>query len=139
MRHVNIYTYTSFRTPKRQNGVIGYVLECNGKTLSNFSILKNVTKNYAELNALTDALGRLRERVELDIYTESTYVYEGVTKWMNQWKASSWLTKKGEEVSNLTDWSFTYDFLKDYHYVVHLNEDHEYKKWLKSEVLSRIN
>lgn len=137
MKHVNIYLYTTFRGVRRQNGVIGYVLECNGGTLSDFKEIRDVTCHFAEISVLGDALGRLIEDVDLDIYTESQYVYKGIIEWMYEWDKASWKNKKGDEVANMMEWQLVFEYLSRMNHVVHHEEEHEYRNWLKSEVNRR--
>lgn len=78
MRHVNIYTETTFKGLKTQNGVIGYVLELITNkepiTLDSTEILHDMKPNRAELAAIIKALKRMNEKCELTIFTESSYV-----------------------------------------------------------------
>ena len=47
---------------------------CGGEALT--------TNNRMELTAAIEALAALRERCEVDLYTDSQYVRDGVTQWM---------------------------------------------------------
>jgi ribonuclease HI len=51
------------------------------------------TNNRMELQAAIEALTKLKESCEVDLFTDSEYVREGITKWINGWKARGWKKK----------------------------------------------
>ena len=51
------------------------------------------TNNRMELQAAIDALRRLKEPCEVDLYTDSEYLREGITAWIHAWKARGWRKK----------------------------------------------
>ena len=40
----------------------------------------------------------------LKIYTDSRYVYMGITSWINIWKRNGWRTIEGRPVANQMEW-----------------------------------
>ncbi len=52
------------------------------------------TNNRMELMAAIMALESLTRACEVDLYTDSQYVKNGITEWVPGWKAKGW-TKKG--------------------------------------------
>ncbi|MFQ3307114.1 MAG: ribonuclease HI [Candidatus Midichloriaceae bacterium] len=63
---------------------------------------KDTTNNRMELTAAIEAFKNLSKEVKsLDIYTDSTYVKNGITDWINSWKVTDW--KKGK-VKNIQLW-----------------------------------
>jgi ribonuclease HI len=48
------------------------------------------TNNRMELEAAIQALQQLKERCEVDLFTDSEYLREGITKWIHGWKARAW-------------------------------------------------
>ena len=136
MKKVNIYTGTTFRSPRRSDGWIGYVLEIfiDGKpyTKTDFAKLEGVTKYQAELTAVCEALGRMREPCEITIYTASPYVSSGYNSWVETWIENGWTTARGP-VANKEEWIRLVELLKD-HEVTMLYEEHSYSNWLASEL-----
>ena len=63
------------------------------------------TNNKMELSGAIAALAHL-ERAEgrLAIYTDSTYVIQGVTEWVHNWRRRDWKTATGGEVLNRELW-----------------------------------
>ena len=62
------------------------------------------TNNRMELTAAIEALRALRRRCVVDLYTDSTYVREGITKWLTNWKARGWKTAAKKPVKNQDLW-----------------------------------
>ncbi len=62
------------------------------------------TNNRMELLAAVESLARLKEPCAVEFITDSTYVREGITKWVKGWKAKGWITVKREPVKNADLW-----------------------------------
>tara|TARA_S200000501_G_scaffold321665_1_gene317205 strand:- start:981 stop:1307 length:327 start_codon:yes stop_codon:yes gene_type:complete len=57
-----------------------------------------------ELRAVIQGLGALREPCQVTIISDSTYVLNGVTKWMKNWKQKGWRTSSNKPVRNVDLW-----------------------------------
>ena len=57
-----------------------------------------------ELQAVIEALKLLKKRCDVEIFTDSVYVKDGITKWINSWKMNNWKTSKKEPVKNKELW-----------------------------------
>jgi ribonuclease HI len=62
------------------------------------------TNNRMELTAPARALDSLAGRRTVRLYTDSTYVRDGITKWMLKWKANGWQTASKQPVKNVDLW-----------------------------------
>ena len=62
------------------------------------------TNNRMELTAAIEALGALKRRCTIELHTDSTYVKDGITKWINGWKAKGWKTAARKPVKNEDLW-----------------------------------
>lgn len=62
------------------------------------------TNNKMELTAVIQALKSLKRECEIEIYTDSNYVKDGITKWIFSWKKNGWKTSNKEEVKNKDLW-----------------------------------
>jgi ribonuclease HI len=62
------------------------------------------TNNRMELLAAISGLGALKRRCEVDLYTDSKYVLQGITQWLPQWKAKGWRTAARKPVRNQDLW-----------------------------------
>jgi len=61
------------------------------------------TNNRMELLAAITALETLSGPSSLTVVTDSSYVKDGITKWIYSWKAKGW-KKKGGEIKNIDLW-----------------------------------
>jgi ribonuclease HI len=62
------------------------------------------TNNRMELTAPIQALESLTRRCRVLLYTDSTYVRNGIMKWLPRWKTNGWLTQGREPVKNADLW-----------------------------------
>lgn len=65
---------------------------------------KESTNNRMELRAVIEALKTLKKSAETTIYTDSTYVKDGITKWILNWKKNGWRTADRKPVKNADLW-----------------------------------
>ena len=63
----------------------------------------HTTNNRMELLAAINALETLSAASRLTVVTDSSYVKDGITKWIYGWKAKGW-KKKGGEIKNIDLW-----------------------------------
>ena len=73
---------------------------------------KNTTNNIMELTAVIESLKNLNKPCELIITTDSKYVKNGITEWINTWLANNWKTSKKEDVKNKDLWIELYNLNK---------------------------
>ena len=64
----------------------------------------DTTNNRMELTAAIRALEALTRRSAVDLYTDSTYVRDGITQWLPNWKARGWRTATKSRVKNRDLW-----------------------------------
>jgi len=62
------------------------------------------TNNRMELLAVIVALHSLKEPCEVDLYSDSQYMREGITKWIANWKKNHWKSSTGKAVKNQDLW-----------------------------------
>ncbi len=62
------------------------------------------TNNRMELTAALRALEALTERCRVEITTDSVYVKDGITKWLDRWRARGWRTANKKPVKNKDLW-----------------------------------
>ncbi len=56
------------------------------------------TNNRMELQAAIEALRALRERAEVELFTDSAYLKRGITEWLPRWKANGWKRREGKRL-----------------------------------------
>ena len=62
------------------------------------------TNNRMELTAAIEALNALKRSCKVDLHTDSTYVRDGITKWLYNWKRNAWRTADKKPVKNAELW-----------------------------------
>jgi len=62
---------------------------------------KNTTNNQMELLAAIEALKKIPERQKIQIYTDSKYVKQGITEWIEKWMQNNWKTSSKQKVKNV--------------------------------------
>jgi ribonuclease HI len=65
---------------------------------------QNTTNNRMELSAALEALKITNEGTSVELYTDSSYLINGITKWVRGWQLNNWLTSKKEPVLNKDLW-----------------------------------
>lgn len=64
----------------------------------------DTTNNRMELTAAVKALEQITGICKIDIYTDSTYVKDGITSWINKWKINNWRNSQKKPVKNSDLW-----------------------------------
>lgn len=62
------------------------------------------TNNQMELKAAIESLNALKQTCEIDLYTDSVYVRDGIMKWIAGWKRNGWKTSAKKPVKNVELW-----------------------------------
>ncbi len=65
---------------------------------------KLTTNNRMELRAVIIALESLKESCVIDLYSDSQYMKDGITKWIFNWKKNNWQTSAKKPVKNKDLW-----------------------------------
>ena len=72
---------------------------------------QETTNNRMELQAAIEGLRALKRPMRVAIHTDSTYVKDGVTKWIVNWKRNGWKTAAKKRVRNVDLWQALDDVL----------------------------
>ena len=80
------------------------MLRC-GDTLKEISGAEAATtNNRMELQAAIGALSAVDEPCEIELFTDSVYLRDGITKWLPSWKRRGWQTVDKKPVKNKDLW-----------------------------------
>ena len=82
----------------------GALLRWNGHERELSGAEASTTNNRMELMAAIMALESLKRGVMVKLYTDSTYVRDGITKWLHAWKKRNWRTADKKPVKNVDLW-----------------------------------
>jgi len=82
----------------------GVVLRFQGshKTLQGYAA--ETTNNRMELTAVIEGLKALKRSCEIELFTDSKYVMQGLTEWLARWKSNGWKTAAKKPVKNIDLW-----------------------------------
>ena len=64
----------------------------------------NTTNNKMELIAPIKAIQKINVKSEIYIFTDSTYVKDGITVWIKKWEKNGWKTSSKKPVKNIELW-----------------------------------
>lgn len=62
------------------------------------------TNNRMEMMAVIEGLTALKTKCDVTIHTDSKYVMDGVTKYLENWKRRGWKTADRKDVKNIDLW-----------------------------------
>ena len=80
------------------------IININGEIKKISGNEKNTTNNRMELMAPINALKDMDSRDPIEIFTDSKYVKNGITEWINTWVLNNWKTSNKENVKNKDLW-----------------------------------
>ena len=86
------------------NGGWAAIININGEIKKISGNEKNTTNNRMELTAPINALKNINSKDPIEIFTDSKYVKNGITEWINTWVLNNWKTSKKENVKNKDLW-----------------------------------
>jgi len=82
----------------------GAILKWNGHEKELSGGEPETTNNRMEMMAVIQALGALKKRSDVTLYTDSKYVLQGATEWLEGWKARGWRSASKKPVKNQDLW-----------------------------------
>ncbi|MGI9361053.1 MAG: ribonuclease HI [Parasphingorhabdus sp.] len=87
----------------------------------------NTTNNRMELRAAIEALNILKRPCRVKLSIDSTYVKDGITKWVFNWQKNGWKTAARKPVKNADLWQDLVEAVKrhdiEWHWVKGHNGD----------------
>ena len=90
-----------------KGGWAGLILFDDGSELEIGGFEENTTNNRMELTAAIKTLEKLKQfklKKNLKLRTDSKYLIDGYSSWINNWKKNGWKTSTGKPVQNLDLW-----------------------------------
>lgn len=113
MKQITIYTDgSSLGNPG--NGGWGAILIYKEHQKEISGSAPDVTNNQMELKAAIEALKQLKDSCEITLYTDSTYLKDGISKWIHNWKINNWKNSQKKTVKNKELWQ-ELDILREKH------------------------
>ncbi len=85
-------------------GGYGVLLRYNNHEKEFSKGFKHTTNNRMELMAVIAGLVALKSPCNVNIYTDSQYVKQGIEKWVHSWQRNNWKTSNKKSVKNKDLW-----------------------------------
>ena len=82
----------------------GTILRFQGKERELSGGNPETTNNQMELQAAIEGLKALKEPCDVELYTDSQYLRQGITQWIHNWKRNGWRTADKKPVKNQRLW-----------------------------------
>jgi len=99
--------------PNPGKGGYGVILVWNGHKKEFYEGYKMTTNNRMELFGIIKGLEKLKTKSEVQIYTDSKYVIDGIELgWAKKWKANNWFRNKHEKAVNSDLWDRLLDLIE---------------------------
>jgi ribonuclease HI len=76
----------------------------NGEITELGGAVLNTTNNRMELLAAVEALRQIPADATVDLFTDSTYLIDGATRWLARWKQNNWQTLEKNSVQHRDLW-----------------------------------
>jgi ribonuclease HI len=78
---------------------------------------ERTTNNRMELQAVLEGLSFVIEQgvsnIPITLYTDSSYVSNGITTWIKGWQKRNWTNQAGDQIANVDLWKKMGEVLKD--------------------------
>jgi ribonuclease HI len=87
----------------------GAILRSSGKERELSGGESPTTNNRMELMAAIEALNALKKPCRVQLWTDSNYVRDGITKWIHGWRRNGWKTADKKPVKNSELWQALLD------------------------------
>ena len=82
----------------------GAILRYRGAEKELSGAAADTTNNRMEMTAAIMAIESLNRPVRARLHTDSTYLRDGITKWLANWKRNGWKTAARKPVRNVDLW-----------------------------------
>lgn len=92
------------------------------KTISGSA--ENTTNNQMELTACIVGLKALKTSCVVDLFSDSKYVIDGMTKWVADWIKKGWKTANKKSVANVELWQELVEIAKQHDITWHWVKGH---------------
>ena len=115
MKQVIMYTDGACRGNPGPGG-LGAFITYEGASKEIFGGKPDATNNQMELSAAIEGMVALKEPCQIDLFTDSKYVMDGITQWIHNWKKNNWRTAAKKDVKNKELWQ-KLDELINFHQV----------------------
>ena len=123
MKKITIYTDGACSGNPGKGGWAA-LMQYNNVEKEIFGAEEETTNNRMELTAAISALEILKEPCQVEIFTDSQYVKNGITKWIGGWLKNNWKNSAKKPVKNKELWERLLEVSKKHEIVWNWVEGH---------------
>jgi len=76
----------------------------DNRQIEKYGFELNTTNNRMELKAAINSIMYFKSSSEMKIYTDSSYLKNGITLWINNWKKNNWRNSQNQIIKNIDLW-----------------------------------
>jgi ribonuclease HI len=103
----------------------GVVMDWNGTRKELCGGEKETTNNRMELKGAIEALNALKRPCKVEMHVDSSYVKDGISKWIHGWKRNGWKTADKKPVKNVELWQALEEAIKRHEITWHWVKGHD--------------
>ena len=139
LKTVNLYIETDLHGPRRADGIAMYILETQtskgAATRDKLIPIPSTTEHHLALEAMEDALGRINQSCQVEIYLQDQYIAAAIDGGLvQQWQIRDWQTAKGKPVTDADLWAAIAGHLRKHIVTLHPTEHHGYCTWMQDQI-----
>lgn len=139
LKIVNLYIETDLHGPRRQDGTAIYVLEAQtskgAATRHKIIPIPATTEHHLVLEALEDALGRIIQCCQVEVWLTDHYVSDAICSGLlQQWQLRDWQSAKGKPVTDADIWKEIAAKMREHVVTLHPDEHHGYRSWMQDQI-----
>lgn len=139
LKIVNLYIETDLHGPRRQDGAAMYILETQTSkgtaTRDKLIPIPSTTEHHLVLEALEDALRRINQSCQVEIYLSDPYVAGAIDGGLvQQWQIRNWQTARGDPLKDADLWEAISRYLRKHVVTIHAGEYHGYSSWMQGQL-----
>ncbi len=111
-KEIDIFTDGSCSGNPGPGGWAGVIIHNLVSILTGYET--KTTNNRMELVATINVIKLIDPKIKINLYTDSNYVKNGITVWINNWIKNNWQNSQKKEVANKDLWLQLYELNKTY-------------------------
>lgn len=139
LKTVNLYIETDLHGPRRADGMVMYILETQTTkgtaTRDKLIPIPATTEHHLVLEALEDAMTRINQTCQVEVYLQDRYVADAIDSGLvQQWQIRDWQTAKGKPVTDADLWAAIAGHLRKHIVTLHPAEHHGYRTWMQDQI-----
>ena len=133
MKKINLYTDGSCLGNPGPGGY-GVVLVYGEYVAFDAGEYDNTTNNEMEIMAVLKGLKKIKSKhIPTHVYSDSDYVVNGITTWIETWRNKGWKTSRGDAVKHKDLWIELDKIVKEFTYIkfiwVKAHNGHQWNEW----------